>query len=52
MRQVEEYSAPTVTVLGSVSELTQGNVYKTTGGTDVIYVNGVETVIIPNASSS
>lgn len=35
----EKYSAPTITVLGSVSEVTQSTIYKNAGSGDVIVIN-------------
>ena len=44
-----EYVAPSVSVLGTVSELTQSTIYKNAGTGDVIVINGTP-ITIPGGS--
>lgn len=44
------YEAPRVTELGSLDELTQSNIYKSSGSGDVVYVGGAEVGSAPGSS--
>ena len=44
---MRSYVKPTVTKSGSLHELTQSNIYKSKGGTDVVYYTDGSSEVIP-----